>query len=160
MKKFFLYRAIIVGILVVVGIAFSFFHFVMTTPGDVMIDLLGPRGEHVSIAVEIADDTDEKTRGLMFRQYLDNGSGMLFIFNEPQALAFWMKNTFLPLDILFFDGQGAFVSRTTMDPCDTEQCPTYPSEGMAKYALEVNRGEALTEQVVDGWQIDLSGLYQ
>ena len=81
---------------------------------------------------------------------------MIFVFEQPQVLGFWMKNTLIPLDILFFDEGGQFVSRTTMDPCTSDTCPSYYSEAPSMYAIEVNRGEQKTASVGRGWTIDIN----
>jgi uncharacterized membrane protein (UPF0127 family) len=96
----------------------------------------------VRIAVEIADDHRERQRGLMFRDRLEKGSGMIFVHEREQPLAYWMKNTRIPLDILYFDAQRRLVSVSQAPPCSAERCPPYPSRGPAMYVLELNAGEA------------------
>lgn len=117
------------------------------------VTLQSPDGEVVRVEVEVADDEEEHRVGLMYRTSLPEGKGMVFVFNEPQDRSFWMKNTLIPLDILYFDGEGMFVSRTTMSPCTTVECPSYPSLGPARFALEVNAAEPLTAGVAEGWKL-------
>ena len=115
-----------------------------------------PDNVNVNLQLEVADEDSKRSYGLMGRKELSPGHGMMFVFDAPQELGFWMKNTLIPLDILFFDENGVFVSRTTMDPCTTETCPSYPSNGLSKYAVEVNKNEPLSAPVGEGWTIDLN----
>ena len=63
--------------------------------------------------IEIADDAKERSRGLMFRESLDEMSGMLFIYPEPRIASFWMKNTLISLDMVFIDTEGRVASIAT-----------------------------------------------
>lgn len=91
--------------------------------------------------VEVAQTAEEKMKGLMGRRSLPENRGMLFLFEPPQAQGFWMKNTLIPLDIIFIAEDGRIESFHTMQPCVADPCPIYPSRGRIRYALEVNAGE-------------------
>ncbi len=91
--------------------------------------------------IELADDADERTRGLMFREFMEDDHGMLFVFEQSAPQSFWMKNCKIPLDIMYFDEAGQFVSGSYNVPtCRREPCPSYPSESDARYVLELNAG--------------------
>jgi uncharacterized membrane protein (UPF0127 family) len=94
--------------------------------------------------VEIADDDSERARGLMFRDRMDADAGMLFLFEQQGPQAFWMKNTRIPLDILYFDNSWTLVGWSLdTPPCSLgNQCPSYPSQAPARYVLELNAGTA------------------
>jgi len=79
----------------------------------------------------------------MYRDSLPADHGMLFVFQDEQPRSFWMKNTRIPLDILFFDKSLKLVS-ASLDarPCRVRRCPTYPSVLPAMYVLELNAGKA------------------
>ena len=68
---------------------------------------------------------------------------------------FWMKNTLIPLDIIFFDGQGRVLSSTTMAPCTADPCPYYGSVKPSQLALEVNAGLVKSRMIGEGWRIAL-----
>jgi uncharacterized protein len=94
-------------------------------------------------SVEVAADDASRTRGLMFRDEMPADRGMLFVFEHEQPLAFWMKNTRIPLDILYFDSNRRLVSvAADTPPCVTAYCPSYESERPARYVLELNAGIA------------------
>jgi len=92
--------------------------------------------------VEIADDNDTRVRGLMFRDELARDAGMLFIWPSAAPRAFWMRNTRIPLDILYIGSDWTIVGWSLdTPPCRTRNCPSYPSGRPAQYVLEVNAGE-------------------
>jgi len=97
----------------------------------------------VKLEVEIADTDERRSQGLMYRQKMTNDCGMLFIFSKEKPLSFWMKNTFIPLSIGFFDKNRKLIEVQEMKPMKSlmeKQAPLYQSRKPAKYALEVNQG--------------------
>ena len=97
----------------------------------------------VALTAEMAITPEQRSRGLMFRQSLKDGEGMLFVFEKEQPLGFWMKNTFIPLSIGFFDKARKLVDIQDMKPVESEMTMTPPSHDSAfdaKYALEVPQG--------------------
>ena len=101
------------------------------------------KGKHFGI--EIAADNDSRARGLMFRDSMSADHGMLFVFDGMEPRVFWMKNTHIPLDILYFDKNYKLVSmQQRVPPCHSmgDDCPQYPSSGPAQYVLELNAGTA------------------
>ena len=95
------------------------------------------------LTVEIADTPDRSSQGLMFRKELKEGNGMLFVFPDESIRSFWMKNTFVPLSIGYFNAKNELIDIQDMQPAESEmqtQFPTYVSKGPAKYALEVPKG--------------------
>ena len=95
--------------------------------------------ELIKINVEIADDEQEQIKGLMFREKLNEWGGMLFIFEYEQEQSFWMKNTLIPLDMIFIDEDFKIVDIKNAVPCKEDPCALYKSLKPAKYVLEVNR---------------------
>lgn len=92
--------------------------------------------------VELALDGYSQAKGLMFRETMPENAGMLFMFSSTQPLSFWMKNTLIPLDIIYITEAGEVVSIVTAQPCKIKNCPSYPSAEPAKYVLELNAGRA------------------
>jgi uncharacterized protein len=95
-------------------------------------------GAHFS--VEIADDGAERSRGLMFRENLADSAGMLFVYDRPQSVAFWMKNTLIPLDMLFIGPDGGVRRiRRMARPHDTTPIP---GGSDIRFVLEIPGGLA------------------
>jgi uncharacterized membrane protein (UPF0127 family) len=94
-------------------------------------------------STEFATDDASRELGLMNRTSLAADHSMLFIFTDEQPRAFWMKNTLIPLDILYFDKARKLVSmQLNAQPCKADPCAIYPSDGAARYVLELPAGTA------------------
>lgn len=94
-------------------------------------------GAKHKFTVELAMTPAQQSRGLMFRERMDDDKGMLFPYGQPQQLSFWMKNTLIPLDILYIAEGGRILNIANAKPLDLT--PLY-SEGPAIAALEINGG--------------------
>lgn len=92
--------------------------------------------------IDLADTPAEWAKGLMFRRPLRQRYGMLFVFPNERPRQFWMKNTFVPLDIAFFDRSGNIVNFHRAEPCHSIPCPIYASSRPARWVLETNPGHA------------------
>jgi uncharacterized protein len=109
--------------------------------------------------VEVADDDATRTRGLMFRDELADNRGMFFIFRDQQPRSFWMRNTRIPLDIIYLDRDLRVVSiAANTPPCRTRQCPSYPSAGPAMYVLEINAGLAAAQGLERGQTLQVGNI--
>lgn len=113
-----------------------------------------------AVHVELATDQTTRAQGLMFRDRLRPNTGMLFIFPEVGGQSFWMKNTLIPLDIIFLDAEGRVkhVSHDT-PPCKADPCPSYPPNAVpALYVLEVAGGVARQHGISEGAVLKLEGI--
>ncbi|HEY2732693.1 MAG TPA: DUF192 domain-containing protein [Polyangiales bacterium] len=102
--------------------------------------LSAPGREDVTVAVEVAQTSAERQQGLMYRKDLDPNAGMLFLFERPQQLTFWMHNTLLPLDMLFITSDWHVLGVVENATPLTDSSRSVP--GMSQYVLEVNAGFA------------------
>lgn len=98
----------------------------------------------LTIDAELATTAATRTRGLMERHALPMSQGMLFVFERPQPLSFWMFNTLIPLDMIFADEHRRIVTiHVSVPPCGPpRRCPSYASKRAAQFVLEVNGGVA------------------
>jgi uncharacterized membrane protein (UPF0127 family) len=122
-----------------------------TSPGVVL------HGHRFS--VELANSPAEQAHGLMGRDHMAAGHGMLFVFRDSAPRTFWMKDTLIPLDMLFFDAGGRLVAiQADAKPCQADPCKLYPSGVPARYVLELNAGTAARLGVRKGDVITFSGV--
>ena len=91
--------------------------------------------------VEIAQRAEDLKRGLQFREHLEENEGMLFIFDSPSVHYFWMKDTRIPLDMIWIDEARKIIFMAQdVQPCKEDPCPSYGPDQKANYVLEVNGG--------------------
>ena len=103
------------------------------------------------IEVELARTPEQITTGLMNRASLAETKGMLFIFENNGNHMFWMKNTLIPLDMIWLDQDGTVIYiEHSVEPCKTQTCPTYGPGFASKYVLETNAGYVLKNNIKVG----------
>ena len=104
------------------------------------------------LKVELAKIPEEIRQGLMYRDHLEEGRGMLFVYEEPHILNFWMKNMLIPIDMIFI-GEDLTIKHVVhaARPCpQNEKCPTYSPNVEVQYVLEVPAGYAKKYQIDEG----------
>jgi uncharacterized protein len=123
-----------------------------------------PRGRVIfpdgtKVTVDIVDTEATRQRGLMFRTSLAPGEGMIFVFDLPGFYPFWMKNTLIPLDMLWLDPHAGVVSIASgVPPCKADPCPSYPPDADALYVVELVAGFARQHGVKVGDALKLEGV--
>lgn len=118
-----------------------------TKEGELTIHKTTTDSTKVVIDIEIADTEYETQTGLMYRNSMEASQGMLFVFDDASERSFYMKNTKIPLDLIFIDANKTLVSfQKNAKPFDES---SLPSNAPAKYVLEVNAG------LVDTWKLSV-----
>jgi uncharacterized membrane protein (UPF0127 family) len=90
--------------------------------------------------LQVARTSQARARGLMGRASLPEDGGMVFLFDDETRAAFWMKDTLIPLSILFWQGDGRVIDILDMSPCRADPCPVYRASAPYVGAIEMNRG--------------------
>lgn len=140
--------AVVLSILLIVGI-----YFVLKKE---VIEITFSK-KNLKVKAEIAETLWEQTRGLMGRKHLEEFEGMLFVFNDEAPRSFWMKNTYIPLDLIFISQEKKIVEiKRNFEPCRESECPIYRSQASAKYVLEVNAGFCERHQIEIGDELKFS----
>jgi uncharacterized membrane protein (UPF0127 family) len=96
----------------------------------------------VDVTCEVASSHEDRLMGLMFREELPVDEGMLFVYEYPQNVSFWMKNTFIPLDIIFLDENGTVINIEEADverDVSDEELKSYCSSGPVLWVVEINK---------------------
>ena len=107
--------------------------------------------------VEVADTREERAEGLMHVEELDQNEGMIFVYDEEDYRSFWMKNTLIPLDIIFLDSELEVINIEQADPepnTSDENLVSYESERPAQYVLEINQNKSEEIGLEEGSEIE------
>ena len=95
------------------------------------------------VSVEVAQNEKDLMRGLQFRNSLSENAGMLFIFPQSGIYDFWMKDTLIPLDMIWLsDDRYVIYIAAHVPPCQKDPCPTYGPQKQSRYVLEINADKA------------------
>ena len=133
-----------------------------TAPSPPPAPASGPRvvlPDGATIQVELASDDATRAQGLMYRDHMADDRGMLFLFPESGEYPFWMKNTLIPLDMVWIDDQRRIAHVTSnVPPCKADPCPNYPPNANAKYVLELAAGVAAKHHLANGQALRFEGM--
>jgi len=112
-----------------------------------------------TVRIEIAADDATREQGLMYRDRLAEDAGMLFFFTKTDEYPFWMKNTLIPLDIIWLDEQRRIVHiGRDIPPCRAEPCVSYAPGAKARYVLEIAAGVAAKHHLAEGSVLRFEGV--
>lgn len=112
-------------------------------------------------SVEIAANQSQREYGLMNREYLDPDKGMLFVYEDEGYHSFWMKNTLIPLDIIWINsGQEIVYIEKNAQPCTSDYCPLIDPWTNASYVLEINGGQCDEYNISVGDKVNIGYISQ
>ncbi len=123
-----------------------------------MVTFFPPNNSSVLITCEIASTPKELSKGLMNRQELPEDKGMLFVYENEQNLSFWMKNTLIPLDIIFLDKEGIILNIESADVesnISDDDMKRYYSSNPAKFVIEINQGLSKLYGIKEGTKTNI-----
>jgi len=145
--KMKLLKKIIILIMVIVILAVSLFVFYRNEPKVCF--------EWNCFYVEVVDTPIQREKGLMNRANLEDDEGMLFIFESEGHYPFWMKNTLIPLDMIWIDEDKeiVFIYENAL-PCEEDPCTVISPSGNAKYVFEINGGLTSKKGIVVGQKLE------
>ena len=106
--------------------------------GDIVFETASLTLNGKEYFLEIAKSTRQRRRGLMFRDKLDGRHGMLFVYSSPGNHRIWMKNTLIPLTVIWIDIDYKVIGIKKLKPCTSNPCPAYGFLQPSKYILELN----------------------
>ncbi|MCK9368460.1 DUF192 domain-containing protein [Candidatus Dojkabacteria bacterium] len=141
---------------------FNFLKLTTTPKNETVIStnsvkITNSNNEVKTVEVEIANTESSRQQGLMNRTYLGENSGMLFVFDSDVQTGFWMKNTLIPLDLIYIDNNLKIVDiKENFIQCTTATCPLYLAKAPFRYVLEVNSGWSSKNSVKVGDSVVIS----
>lgn len=147
-------KAIITAIIISILLAAWIIH---TRPAQPTV-VFDTKNGVVTVNVEVASTTEQQERGLMFRKSLGADRGMLFTFSDTVYRSFWMRNTLIPLDMIFLGEDLRIVNIVYgATPCIAEPCDLYESRYPVKYVVEVNAGYCRKHGISVGDKVLING---
>jgi len=123
------------------------------------VRLSNSTADTVTVTAEVADTESKRAQGLMNRSSLDNNSGMLFVYETEQQASFWMKDTLLPLDIVFIDANSN-ITNVSANTVPNNTSNIYKSNAPVKYVLELNANRAAELNYSAGTKLDIKIVQQ
>ena len=148
-REIILIAVFLVTLLIIVGWAG---HVGQNEPPNTTVTFDAPSGM-ATFKCEVADTPYERAIGLMDRESLDEDMGMLFVFESTKNVTFWMKDTLIPLDIIFIDDSGRVINIAQADPepgVADANLATYSSASPAKWVIELNKGACMENGIMPG----------
>ncbi|HEY0788913.1 MAG TPA: DUF192 domain-containing protein [Thermoanaerobaculia bacterium] len=128
-------------------------------PAEVQIPSTAPQvvlPDGAMVVVEVVSDPETRALGLMHRPSLRADRGLLFLFPTTDVHAFWMKDTLIPLDMVWIDESSRVVDvKTSVPPCKADPCPSYEPAGAARYVLELAADQAAAHRVAPGSRLQI-----
>jgi uncharacterized membrane protein (UPF0127 family) len=132
------------------AILFAVFGLLLTDANFAETDTIPLTISGYEIAAEVAHTQLSRSQGLMYRESLDENTGMLFVFPNSGYYSMRMKNTYIPLSVAFIDVRGVILNIAEMQP---ETLTSHDAAGMAKYALEMNKGWFAARKITAGARV-------
>lgn len=154
-------RTMAVALMVMLGCSKT--HTASTSAGEVpQAVAAGPRvtlPDGFVVRVELATNDETRAQGLMYRDTLPPGNGMLFLFSRDDEYPFWMKNTLIPLDMIWVTSERRIAAIShDVPPCKADPCPSYPPNAISRFVLELAAGEAKKHGLKAGDQLRFDGI--
>jgi uncharacterized membrane protein (UPF0127 family) len=132
------------------------------TTATTTADAAAPRiilPDRSAVIVEVASDDATREQGLMYRDHMADDRGMIFLFTQAGEYPFWMKNTLIPLDMIWMDPDHRIVHIAhDVPPCKADPCPNYPPNAKASSVLELAAGVAAKHHLKDGDVLRFEGM--
>jgi uncharacterized membrane protein (UPF0127 family) len=150
----------IIGVIIIICAGYIYFNNQLDEVKEQMalVSFHNPDDSYFNVTCEIADSDSEHTRGLMFREELPEEEGMLFVYQTPQNVSFWMKNTKIPLDIIFISENRTVLKILEADiqpDVPDSQLVRYRSSGPIKWVVEINQGLSAHNGITNGTLVEI-----
>ncbi len=151
---------LIIVIIIIICAGYLFFFNRSPDGGDqmAMVSFQTSNGNYFNVTCEIADSESEILKGLMHRENLPEFEGMLFVYDTPQNVSFWMKNTKIPLDIIFIHENKIVLNIEEADVqlgVPDSQLTRYRSDGPVKWVVEINQGLSQQNGITNGTKVEI-----